>query len=81
MVKRLKPRTFLSGELCLDPNGEYEIKIEPVYDDPEADDLVMKEVFLAHPDDGEAAFPDNLELADLWDRYIAEVRGFIVFIL
>ena len=38
----------------------------------------MKEVFLAHPDDGESAFPDNLELADLWDRYIAEVRGFKV---
>ena len=38
----------------------------------------MKEVFLAHPDDGESAFPDNLELADLWDRYIAEVRAIVL---
>ena len=68
----------IPGEMCLDPNGEYEITIEPVYHDPDAADLVMKEVFVTHPDDGNSAFPDNKKLADLWDEYIAEVRGMLL---
>jgi hypothetical protein len=63
--------------MCLDPTGEYEVTIEPVYLDPEADDLVVKEVFVTHPDDGKLAFPNNEELADLWDKYIAEVCYFL----
>ena len=63
----------LSGDLCLDPAGDYLVTITPDLLESDSPDLVVSRVFVVLPDEGEYAFPHNPHLADLWDTYIEEV--------
>eukprot|EP00116_Pleurobrachia_bachei_P014740 sb/3475002/ len=57
-----------AGQLCMEGDGEYELYITPT-----SGEVTLTRVFVALPSNGFLAYPDNTELANLWDEYNDEV--------